>query len=61
MPIKVAKVLQNLVNHCSFGAKEEYMVPMNRFLLSRKNRLLLYYAQLINVGDPENYQKVSFP
>ena len=57
--VQVTKVLQNLVNHCPFGTKEDFMSPMNRWLLSRKNRLLLYYAQLINVGDPENYQKAG--
>ncbi|KAL6073899.1 Ras GTPase activating protein ira2 [Balamuthia mandrillaris] len=49
--LHIAKVLQNLANQVSFGAKEPFMVPMNMFLKDNLRVLSTYFENLTNVGE----------
>jgi neurofibromin 1 len=54
----VGKVLQNLANETFFGAKEDYMVPMNSFMGGALKQLQDY---IHNLGQVPEVPLESFP
>lgn len=56
--ILISKAIQNLSNGVQFGSKEEYMTPMNPFIVENIHRIrdfLLSLAQAVDVKDGESH------
>lgn len=47
--VLVAKVLQNLANGVMFGGKEEFMIPMNKFIEGNTENLRDYFENMVVV------------
>jgi GTPase-activator protein for Ras-like GTPase len=56
----VAKVLQNMVNHCPYGEKEAHMMRTNRFIIESKPILQRYLFAVADVGDTVEYYQDEY-
>eukprot|EP00735_Rhodelphis_limneticus_P000026 TRINITY_DN1004_c0_g1::TRINITY_DN1004_c0_g1_i1::g.29951::m.29951 TRINITY_DN1004_c0_g1::TRINITY_DN1004_c0_g1_i1::g.29951 ORF type:complete len:772 (+),score=265.22,sp/Q54K32/RGAA_DICDI/31.56/3e-98,RasGAP/PF00616.14/3.5e+03,RasGAP/PF00616.14/4.8e-45,RasGAP/PF00616.14/3.7e+03,RasGAP_C/PF03836.10/5.8e+03,RasGAP_C/PF03836.10/3.6e+02,RasGAP_C/PF03836.10/5.7e-12,IncA/PF04156.9/0.004,IncA/PF04156.9/2.1e+03,IncA/PF04156.9/66,Snapin_Pallidin/PF14712.1/1.5e+03,Snapin_Pallidin/PF14712.1/1.5e+03,Snapin_Palli len=57
--ILIAKLLQNLSNGVQFGGKEDYMAPLNRFIVENKDKLQDYFDRLTDVADLDHHLQVD--
>uniref|UniRef100_A0A7S1PIJ6 Ras-GAP domain-containing protein n=1 Tax=Percolomonas cosmopolitus TaxID=63605 RepID=A0A7S1PIJ6_9EUKA len=47
----ISKIIQNLSNGIVFGPKEQYMLPMNKFIEENRPRILQFFRDLCHVGS----------
>lgn len=57
--ILVAKVVQNLSNHVPFGSKEEFMLPMNKFLERQNDKLQRFFDELCSVESLDEHMRME--
>jgi len=51
--VLVSKLLQNLANGKSFGSKEEYMIPMQKFINNNQDEIKAFFDELASVNPAE--------
>src|SRR4051812_41170915 len=57
----ITKVLQNLSNDVEFGSKEPYMTKMNDFIHSNREKLNVFYQQLVQTPSQPKPTPVDIP